>query len=605
MPTIIRGHTHAPSVLIGEKAADLIRAGVRRRSRWAAPAPHAWPGPALGAGRQRLAPRRDAVDLDLDGEAEHRPDEHDHPEDGGVGQRRLRCDGLDDVRGHEQLQTEQDGAADRISKRLEGARPVGSLPRDGGQPDGIPGSDHHRRNAQYFERLSGPLEEHFQVHRKITCLRRPDLCRTLLPPGAEWSAMTMNAKRRRAHDKLAALPGVRAVRRPVAPDGYDEFDLYYVRTGRKSMNPLVIIPGGPGAASVALYRGLRRHAAARGLDVIMIDHRGVGMSRHDDGGDDLPPEALTIEQAVDDIAAVLDDAQVDKAVIYGTSYGTYLAAGVGVRHPDRVHAMVLDSPVLSAHDIDAVRNATRRVLWDGDDPEAAELAPKVRQLVEEGVLTSAKPGSSPRRCTASPDRPCWPVNSIYCCVADEDCGPCSIKHRGFLFERKAPYRHEPDLVGRIGFRELNYGAVPDGKPLDPAVAYPRIGKRAIGVRGRALRSRHGDAEVHLADGRHIRWPRSHHAAGGRRGNRVTDSRIGTRRVWRQRATVRSMSASERRWTSSQRCTTARPAACLPARRSWTRVPASLGVRLLVGALGAAAARSNPCCPLRFHAWCSG
>jgi choline dehydrogenase-like flavoprotein len=25
MPTIIRGHTHAPSVLVGEKAADLIR----------------------------------------------------------------------------------------------------------------------------------------------------------------------------------------------------------------------------------------------------------------------------------------------------------------------------------------------------------------------------------------------------------------------------------------------------------------------------------------------------------------------------------------------------------------------------------------------------
>jgi choline dehydrogenase len=24
MPTIIRGHTHAPTVLIGEKAADLI-----------------------------------------------------------------------------------------------------------------------------------------------------------------------------------------------------------------------------------------------------------------------------------------------------------------------------------------------------------------------------------------------------------------------------------------------------------------------------------------------------------------------------------------------------------------------------------------------------
>jgi choline dehydrogenase len=26
MPTIIRGHTHAPAVLIGEKAADLMKA---------------------------------------------------------------------------------------------------------------------------------------------------------------------------------------------------------------------------------------------------------------------------------------------------------------------------------------------------------------------------------------------------------------------------------------------------------------------------------------------------------------------------------------------------------------------------------------------------
>src|SRR5882672_11631873 len=174
--------------------------------------------------------------------------------------------------------------------------------------------------------------------------------------------MTMNAKRRRAHDKLAALPGVRAVRRPIRPAGDQEFDLFYVRTGRKSAHPLVLIPGGPGAASIALYRGFRRRAASDGLDVIMVEHRGVGMSRHDDGGNDLPPEALTIGQVVDDVAAVLDDAHVDKAVIYGTSYGTYVAAGVGVRHSDRVHAMILDSPVLSADDINAAREATRRVL---------------------------------------------------------------------------------------------------------------------------------------------------------------------------------------------------------------------------------------------------
>ena len=86
-------------------------------------------------------------------------------------------------------------------------------------------------------------------------------------------------------------------------------------------------------ASIGSYQGLRRRAAAAGLDVIMVEHRGVGLSRCDESGADLPPDALTIEQVVDDMTAVLDDAQVDRAVVYGTSYGTYLAAGLGVRHP--------------------------------------------------------------------------------------------------------------------------------------------------------------------------------------------------------------------------------------------------------------------------------
>jgi pimeloyl-ACP methyl ester carboxylesterase len=292
--------------------------------------------------------------------------------------------------------------------------------------------------------------------------------------------MTMNAKRRRAHDKLAALPGVRAVRRPVrprpdvagqaGPGGDQEFDLFYVRTGRKSAHPLVMIPGGPGAASIALYRGFRRHAATEGLDVIMVEHRGVGMSRHDDSGADLPPEALTIDQVVDDVAAVLDDAQVEKAVIYGTSYGTYVAAGVGVRHPHRVDAMILDSPVLSAQDIDAVREATRRLLWDGDNPDTVDLAAKVRKLVDQDMLS--------------------PEAAQLAAAVYGFAGPALLRRQldlllagrralwstlgsgaRFLFERKAPYRHEPDLVGRIGYRELNYAAVPDGKPLDPAVAF--------------------------------------------------------------------------------------------------------------------------------------
>lgn len=269
--------------------------------------------------------------------------------------------------------------------------------------------------------------------------------------------------RRRVHGRLAALPGVRALRRPVTPAG-DDFDLYYVRTGPESRHPLVIIPGGPGMASIGHYQGLRRRAAAAGLDVIMVEHRGVGLSRRDETGADLPPEALTIEQVVDDVAAVLDDVRVDRAVIYGTSYGTYLAAGLGVRHRGRVAAMVLDSPVLGGDDIDAVRRALRELLWHGEDLQS-DLATKVRQLALNPVDAQIAAvlygiGGAPlldRQLDLLLDgrRLLW----------------TTLRHVTLrVAHRKLPYRNETDLVGAIGFRELNYAGTPDGLPLDPAVA---------------------------------------------------------------------------------------------------------------------------------------
>ncbi|KAA0095221.1 alpha/beta fold hydrolase [Mycolicibacterium sp. P1-18] len=281
--------------------------------------------------------------------------------------------------------------------------------------------------------------------------------------------MTMNAGRRRVHDRLAALPGVSSVRRPVLDDGPDEFDLFYVRVGEKSDHPLLFIPGGPGAASIALYRGLRKHAVADGLDVIMVEHRGVGMSRHDDDGADLPLEAMTVEAVVADLDAVLEHAGVESAVVYGTSYGTYLAAGLGVRHPGRVHAMILDSPLLSADDVDLVREAVRRVLWDGVEGETAELAEKVRHLVAEDVLTPVATQLAADMYGLGGAELLGRQLDLLLNDHDWVWGAVGLGTR-LLVERKTPFHNEPDLVGRIGYRELNYGAVPDGKPLDPAVA---------------------------------------------------------------------------------------------------------------------------------------
>jgi proline iminopeptidase len=280
--------------------------------------------------------------------------------------------------------------------------------------------------------------------------------------------MKMNARRRRVHDKLAGLPGVRPVRRPVSPGSAEEFDLYYVRTGRKSAHPLVIIPGGPGVASLQMYKGLRRRAAVAGLDVVMIEHRGVGMSRHHDSGDDLPPQAFSVNQVVDDVAAVLDDVDVRSAVIYGTSYGTYIAAGLGVRHPTLVRAMILDSPVLSRHDIAIVRNAIRGLLLQGDSPETAALAPKVRKLVEAGVMTAA---AGQVAATVYGYGGAALLDRQLDLLLD---GRIKLWSGLFRFTglvtRTVPYRYEIDLVSRIAFRELDYAAEPDGLPLDPAVA---------------------------------------------------------------------------------------------------------------------------------------
>lgn len=283
----------------------------------------------------------------------------------------------------------------------------------------------------------------------------------------------MTASRRRAHDKLASLAGVRPIRRPVRRGSDEEFDLYYVRTGRKSAHPLVVIPGGPGAASIALYRALRRHAAIDGLDVIMVEHRGVGLSRHDDAGHDLPPEALCVDMVVDDVAAVLDDAQVDQAVVYGASYGTYLAAGLGLRHPARIHTMVLDSPLLSADDINEVRTQIRRVLWEGVVPDDADLAAKVRRLVSDGVLDpTAVLRAADMYGIAGPEVLRRQLDLL---LAGHDWLWAAVGlGTRLLLERQTPYHHEPDLVERIAYRELNYGAEPDGGPLDPAVAFRQI-----------------------------------------------------------------------------------------------------------------------------------
>jgi pimeloyl-ACP methyl ester carboxylesterase len=110
------------------------------------------------------------------------------------------------------------------------------------------------------------------------------------------------------------------------------------------------------------------------------------------------------------------------------------------------------------------------LLWDGDDPETAELAPKVRRLVDDGVLTPAAAQLAVGMYgLVGPDVLRRQLDLL---LSGRHWTWAAIGQSAKLFlAHQTPYHHEPDLVEHIGYRELNYGAVPDGQPLDPAVSF--------------------------------------------------------------------------------------------------------------------------------------
>ncbi|MEZ0164842.1 alpha/beta fold hydrolase [Kineococcus sp. LSe6-4] len=256
--------------------------------------------------------------------------------------------------------------------------------------------------------------------------------------------------------------------RPLAGGG--SFPLTWVRSGPAQDAPVLFVPGGPGMASVLPYARLRATAAAHGVGAVMVEHRGVGLSRHDGAGQDLDPAEVTVQAAADDLAAVLDHLGIERVVVHGSSYGTYVAQVFGVRHPHRVAAMVLDSPLLSvADDLAAVRAHRRGLLWEADTElaaavrSAAAAEPDTVAAVAPTVYEFAGPAALLRLLHAHRDGRLGPLWRRLSRLAD-----------GGLDGRGVRHVTEPDLVAGIAFGQLGFGLPPDGGPLDPQVAFARV-----------------------------------------------------------------------------------------------------------------------------------
>ncbi|NJQ08605.1 alpha/beta fold hydrolase [Streptomyces lonarensis] len=95
--------------------------------------------------------------------------------------------------------------------------------------------------------------------------------------------------------------------------------------------PLVLLAGQ--SNTHAWWDGVRADFSTRHRTVT-LDWRGTGDS-------DKPDEPYSTRGFAEDVVAVMDDAGIDRADVYGTSMGGRVAQWLAARHPDRVGRLVL------------------------------------------------------------------------------------------------------------------------------------------------------------------------------------------------------------------------------------------------------------------------
>ncbi|ETK33842.1 alpha/beta fold hydrolase [Microbispora sp. ATCC PTA-5024] len=122
--------------------------------------------------------------------------------------------------------------------------------------------------------------------------------------------------------------------------------------------PVVLLHAFPLSSAMWLAQ---REALAPVCRVITPDLRGFGGSRL---GDDEP----SIDAMADDVAQLLDEEGVERAVVGGQSLGGYVTMALCRRHPDRVGAVILADTKAAADTETAIANRERiaeAVLRDG------------------------------------------------------------------------------------------------------------------------------------------------------------------------------------------------------------------------------------------------
>ncbi|WP_246649750.1 alpha/beta fold hydrolase [Nonomuraea coxensis] len=161
--------------------------------------------------------------------------------------------------------------------------------------------------------------------------------------------------------------------------------------------PVVLLHAFPLSSAMWLAQ---REALAKVCRVITPDLRGFGGSRL---GEDDP----SIDLMADDVARLLDDEGIERAVVGGLSMGGYVTLAFCRRHPDRLLGAILADTKAVADPAPARDNReriARAVLSEGSDVLVSEVLPgligpttKERRAMVfgrvKGLVQSAPPGA--------------------------------------------------------------------------------------------------------------------------------------------------------------------------------------------------------------------
>lgn len=116
-----------------------------------------------------------------------------------------------------------------------------------------------------------------------------------------------------------------------AKDGHR---IHYRVAGAEGAARTVVMLQGLGLSGRFWFELPEAIATSTGDRVLVVDNRGTGLS-------DRPRRPWRMATMADDVAAVLSDARVEKAIVVGISMGGMIAQHVALRHPSRVEGLVL------------------------------------------------------------------------------------------------------------------------------------------------------------------------------------------------------------------------------------------------------------------------